>query len=56
MFISTLFLAKMEKVEIAQRKLPFGEIFLRNIEARDMAPMESMTVIPIAPTEELAVV
>ncbi len=55
-FISTLFLAKMEKVELAQQKLPFGEIYLRNIEARDMAPMENMTVIPVAPAEELAVV
>jgi segregation and condensation protein A len=55
-FISALFLAKMEKVEIAQKKLPHGEIFIRNIEARDMAPMENMTAIPVAPAEELAVV
>jgi segregation and condensation protein A len=55
-FISTLFLAKMEKVEIAQQKLPFGEIFIRNIEGRDMAPMEKMTVIPVVPAEQLAVV
>ncbi|MFO7618417.1 MAG: hypothetical protein R6W91_01995 [Thermoplasmata archaeon] len=55
-FISTLFLAKMEKVELAQQKLPYGEIFISNIEARDMAPMENMVSIPVTPAEELAVV
>lgn len=55
-FISSLFLAKMEKVEIEQQKLPYGEIFIRNIEARDMAPLENVTMVPVVPTENLAVV
>jgi len=55
-FISTLFLAKMEKVEIEQRKLPYGEIFISNIEARDMAPIENAVPLPIVPAENLAVV
>ncbi|MDO9537520.1 MAG: hypothetical protein Q7J68_04290 [Thermoplasmata archaeon] len=55
-FISTLFLAKMEKVEISQQKLPYGEIFIQNVESRDMIPMENMVSIPIVSTENLAVV
>jgi segregation and condensation protein A len=55
-FISSLFLAKMEKIEIEQQKLPYGEIYVRNIEARDMAPMENVVMIPVTPTENLAVV
>ncbi|MBA3044938.1 MAG: hypothetical protein KKH41_01050 [Candidatus Thermoplasmatota archaeon] len=55
-FISTLFLANMEKVELAQQKLPYGEIYLSNVESRDMAPMENMVSIPVVPAENLAVV
>jgi chromatin segregation and condensation protein Rec8/ScpA/Scc1 (kleisin family) len=55
-FISSLFLAKMEKVELIQQKLPYGEIFIQNIEARDMAPMVNMTMVPVVPAENLAVV
>lgn len=55
-FISTLFLAKMEKVELAQRKLPFGEIFITNIESRDMAPVQNAVMVPIIRTDGLAVV
>jgi chromatin segregation and condensation protein Rec8/ScpA/Scc1 (kleisin family) len=54
-FISSLFLAKMEKIEIEQQKLPYGEIYVRNIEARDMAPMENVVMVPMTPTENLVV-
>jgi hypothetical protein len=46
----------MEKIEIEQQKLPYGEIYVRNIESRDMAPMENVVMVPIVPTENLAVV
>jgi segregation and condensation protein A len=55
-FISSLFLAKMEKIELTQQKLPYGEIFIQNIEARDMQPMENVVSLPVAPAENLAVV
>ncbi len=55
-FISSLFLAKMEKIELAQKKLPYGEIYITSIESRDMAPMENSTPMPIVPAEQLAVV
>jgi segregation and condensation protein A len=55
-FISSLFLAKMEKVELAQRKLPFGEIMITNIESKDMAPVQNAVMVPIIRTDGLAVV
>jgi len=55
-FISSLFLAKMEKVELVQPKLPYGEIYISNIEARDMIPMENLVMIPMTLVENLAVV
>jgi len=38
-FISTLFLAKMEKVKLIQRKLPYGDIMIENIEGQNIAPV-----------------
>ena len=35
-FISTLFLAKMSKVRLTQRKMPYGDILIENIEGLDM--------------------
>lgn len=55
-FISSLFLANMEKIELEQQKLPYGEIFITSIESRDMAPIENATPMPIVPAESLAVV
>jgi len=55
-FISSLFLANMEKIALEQQKLPYGEIFITSIESRDMAPMQNMTAVPIVPAESLAVV
>jgi segregation and condensation protein A len=37
-FVSTLFLANMNKVKLTQRKFPFGEIMIKNIEDEDMPP------------------
>jgi segregation and condensation protein A len=38
-FVSTLFLAKMQKVKLTQRKFPYGEIIIKNIESEDLPPM-----------------
>jgi|GEM_PF-2297215 len=35
-FVSTLFLANMHKVKLTQRKFPFGEIMIKNIEGEDI--------------------
>ncbi len=39
-FVSTLFLANMNKVKLTQRRFPNGEIMIRNIE--DFMPMEAI--------------
>ena len=69
-FISTLFLAKMEKIKLTQRNLPYGDIMIENIEGQMPAIEEVMEIskgfIPEAkpaeqeieamPAEDLAVV
>ena len=41
--ISTLFLAKMEKVKLTQRKLPYGDIMIENIEGLEpVIPKEAI--------------
>ncbi len=39
-FVSSLFLAKMKKISLSQKRLPYGEIMIKNIE--DTAPIIGM--------------
>jgi hypothetical protein len=52
-FVSTLFLAKMQKIELKQQKFPYGEIMIKNIEGLGPSPAEAQaqTETP-APTVE----
>lgn len=56
-FVSTLFLAKMNKVKLTQRKFPYGEIMVKNIEGEDLQPeadsIEETSEIPEVIPEEI---
>ena len=66
--VSTLFLAKMEKVHLSQKKLPYGDIMIENIEnlepeaimeiSKGFIPEEKPAEqeIEAMPAEDLAVV
>lgn len=45
--VSTLFLAKMEKVKLTQRKLPYGDIMIENIEGQDIQAIEEDAIIEV---------
>lgn len=44
-FISSLFLARMEKIKMSQRNLPYGDIIIENIESQDMQFIEKEAII-----------
>ena len=43
--VSTLFLAKMEKIKLTQRKLPYGDIMIENIEGQDMQTIQEDAIV-----------
>jgi len=46
-FISSLFLARMEKINLSQRKLPHGDIIIENIEGQNMPTIEEDAIIEV---------
>lgn len=46
-FVSTLFLARMEKVKLTQRNLPYGSIMIENIEGRNMPVIEDDAIMEV---------
>lgn len=54
-FVSTLFLAKMKKVSLSQRKLPYGEIMIKSIEGVEQPKqlVEETAIQPTTALEEL---
>lgn len=55
-FISILFLARMDKIHIWQEKLPYGEIFLEVKVPWDIAQLEDASVMVAEKVEEASVV
>jgi len=51
-FVSTLFLAKMNKVKLSQRKLPYGQIMVKNIEGVEMQPEVEVKIDAEQPVPE----
>ena len=55
-FVSTLFLAKMRKISLSQKRLPYGEIMIKNIESMEMPAMETSkeTTVDISAPDTIA--
>ncbi len=54
-FVSVLFLAKMEKVKLWQDAYPMGDIFVRRIAAHDALSAEDLAGVPaVAPAKDAA--
>ncbi|MFQ6106369.1 MAG: hypothetical protein ACE5QF_02095 [Thermoplasmata archaeon] len=55
-FVSVLFLSMMEKVKLWQRKLPYGEIFVRKLQGSGEALLSAEEIAKTLEEEKLAVI